>query len=209
MKKLLLTAVILNFTSPAFCQEIEINAIFAGSSSEKFSSCLGYKLGYISYIKSKNRLGFSLSHCFNKTKYEYNEPPYYTSNVDPENQRIAFKIHYAFRLMDNPRTKIYFGPEIGLNYFVLNEQHHRIEIDGQGDAIERHFSSNYSTINLGIGLLLEFELNKVVNERISTYFSVHHETIISEEFLAMGAREWVVLWLNLNLGIRYKLNKEK
>ncbi len=214
IRRIIFIITIINFVSTTFGQEIEIDGIYASSSSKKFKNSFGYGLRYNQYIKSKNRLSVSLSQYFYNTHYD----DIYSSTIDgiskfikevkPNNQRIALKINYSFRLIDNPKSNFYLGPEISLNYFMICEQYDRI---ANGDISGGHFSSDYSVNNRpGIGFLIEFELKEIISKRISISLSIHPEITSFEEFPAMGSHDpWFIGWLNFNFGIRFNLIKDQ
>ncbi len=199
---------ILNFVSSIYGQEIELNEIYANSSSKKYKTNVGYGIGYNKYIKEKNRFGISITHYFSKTPYDdiYSSSEdgvsIYIKQVEPNNQRIALNINYVFRLIDNPKSRLYFGPEIGLNYFIIKEQYDRI---ANGYISSGNFTSYELENNrIGIGFLFEFELKEVFHKRISTYLSVNPEITSFEQFGMMGGYDpYFIAWMNFNFGVRY------
>ena len=108
MKQIIIIIIIFNFISSISGQEIELKGIYANSSSKKYKTNVGYGVGYNQYIKEKNRFGLSISHYFFKTPYDdiYGSTEdgvsIYIKQVCPNNQRIALKFNYVFRLIDNP-----------------------------------------------------------------------------------------------------------
>jgi len=213
MKKALFLFTILFTASSLFGQDIELGGIFASSSSRKFKSSFGYSLGYNKIVKTKNKLGVSLSYYSYGTTYDKIYHPSYDpsslsiTETDPDNKRLAFKLNYTFGLVNNPKSKMYLGPEIGLNYFRIKEQTERI---ANGQIESGNFNDNYWVNNrLGIGFVLEFQLEEVISKRISTVLSVNPEITGFEEFGAMGSTDpWFYGWMNFKLGIRYKLKNE-
>ena len=102
---------------------------------------------------------------------------------------------------------MYLGPEIGLNYFRIKEFTERIANE---DIEGANYNSNYWVNNrLGIGFLLEFQLEEVVSKRISTVFSVNPEITSFEKIGTDGSPDPSFIgWLNFKLGIRYNIKKE-
>ena len=214
MKQIFLTIVtifLISLTDSIFGQEIELKGIYASSSSKKYNTNFGYGFGYNQYIKSKNRLGISLTQYFSNTPYDdiYGSTEdgisTYIKEVEPDNQRIAIKINYAFRLINNPKSRLYLGPEIGLNYFIVKEKYDRIAnqyISGGS------FTTSYHEINrIGIGFLFEFELREIIHKRISLHLSANPEITSFEKFGMMGGYDpYFIGWMNFNLGIRYLIN---
>ncbi|HCE56952.1 MAG TPA: hypothetical protein DER09_03910 [Prolixibacteraceae bacterium] len=200
-------------TWPLFGQNIEFTGIFASSSSKTFKNSFGYSLGYNKIIKTKNKLGVSFSHYSYGATYdniyhpEYDPSSLSITETDANNKRFALKLNYAFRLVNNPKSKLYLGPEIGLNYFKIKESTERI---ANGQIESGTFNDDYRVNNkLGIGFILEFQLDEVISKRVSTVFSLNPEITGFEEFGAMGSADpWSIGWLNFKLGVRYKLKNE-
>jgi len=213
MKQTILIIMIFSFISSIYGQEIELKGTYASSSSKKYKTNVGYSIGYNQFIKNKNRFGISVTHYFSKMSYDdiYGSTAdgisIYIKRIEPNNQRIALKLNYVFRLIDNSKSRLYFGPEIGLNYFFINEQYERIANEYISGG---NFTSNYTEINrIGIGFLLEFEIKEVINKKISTYLSLNPEITSFEKFGMMGGYDpYFIGWMNFNLGIRYLLNKK-
>jgi hypothetical protein len=214
MKKALLIILLFGYISLTYGQQIEFGGIFACSTSKKYADCFGYRVGYNQTVKSNNRLGFAFSEYFYTTAYDDIYPPEFEPSsllikqVDPNNKRYSLTVSYAFDLINNPKSKLYFGPEMGLNYFVIKEQYERIP---NGDIDGGNFNSNNTFSNrIGIGFLMEFQLEEVMAKKISTYISINPEFTSFEKIGMMGSPyPYFIGWLNLNLGIRYTLNKAK
>jgi len=178
-----------------------------------FKNNFGYTLGYNKIIKTKNKLGISFSQYSYGTTYddirnpEYDPSSLNITETDPKNKRYAFKLNYTFGLVNNSKSKLYLGPEIGLNYFHKNESTERI---ANGDIESANYTEDYWVNNrLGIGFLLEFQLDEVISERISTVFSVNPEITSFEKFGTTGSADPIFIgWLDFKLGIRYKLKNE-
>lgn len=213
MKKILVLFSLFIFISSAYGQDVEFSGIFASSSLNMFKNCFGYTLGYSQIIKSKNKLGISLSQYSYGTTYdniytpEYDPSSLSITQTDPKNKRFEAKAYYVYRLVNNPKSKLYLGPEIGLNYFRIKEFTERI---ANGEIEGANYDSNYWVNNrLGIGFLLEFQLEEVVLKRISTVFSVNPEITSFEKIGTMGSSDpYFIGWLNFKLGIRYNLKKQ-
>jgi hypothetical protein len=213
MKKVLVSILFFSFISLTYGQEIELAGIFAGRSSKKFKNNFGYTVGYNQVVKQKNRLGFSFSQYFHNTAYddiyhpEYDAVSLCIDEIVPRNKRYTIKTSYAFKLVNNPKSKLYFGPEIGLNYFIIKEQYVRI---ANGSIEGGNFNSNYTVNNrIGIGFLMEYQLEEVVTKRISTYLSVNPEFTSFEKIGTTGSPDpYFIGWLNFKFGIRYNLNNE-
>lgn len=214
MKKVLLFISFINFIYFTYGQEIEFCEIFASSSSKKFIISSGYTVGYNQIVNSKNRLGFSFSEYFSNSPYDdidqttINRESLRIEEVVPRNKRFSIKADYAFRLINNPKSKLYFGPDIGLNYFVIKEKYERI---ANGNLVGGDFSSNYTVNNrIGIGFIMEFQLEEVIVKRISTYLSINPEFTGFEKIGTKGSPDpYFIGWLNFKFGIRYSLKNLK
>lgn len=205
------TIFLISLTPSIFGQEIELKGIFASSSFKKYNTNIGYGFGYNQFIKSKNRIGISFTHQFSNIPYDdiYGSTEdgisTFIKEVEPDNQRIAIKINYAFRLIDNLKSRLYFGPEIGLNYFIVNEKFNRIANEYISGG---SFTTTYQEINrIGIGFLFEIELKEIVHRRVSLHLSANPEITSFEKFGLMGGSDpYFIGWMNFNLGIRYLIN---
>ena len=214
MKKLILTLFILGFFVHLSGQEIELFGHYSGSNYNKYQNNLGYGLGYYHITKSTNKIGFIFQHSFYNKEYSeiYHSTEdgisTYINKIDAKNQRIAFKMNYAFNVIKHPKSNLFIGPEISVNYFFINEQVTRYENELISAA---NYQSEYSENNkFSFGFLIEFELKEIISKKISITSSVHPE-IISYEKTGMtgGHSPNFIGWLNFNFGIKYKLKKTK
>ena len=214
MKKIILLIAILSSMTQLSAQEIELFATYSGSNYHKFQHNIGYGIGYHHTIKSKNKIGLSLQHSFCSMNYGEIYPSLedgistYIKKVDPKNQRIVFKINYAFKLVNNPKSSLFIGPEIGINYFLVSEQIQRYENEGINAG---YYHLDFSRKKkFGYGFLIEFELNEIITKRISISSSIHPEITSFEKNGIDGSHlPYFIRWLNFNLGIKYELIKDK
>ncbi len=213
MKKIILLIALLVSITQLSGQEIELLTTYSGSSYNKFQNNIGYGFGYNHFIKSKNKFGFIVQHSFCNSNYSeiYGSSEdgisTYIKKVDPKNQRITIKVNYAFKVVSNPKSSLFIGPEIGINYFIISEQIHRLENE---NISARDYQSEYSKNNkIGFGFLIEFELKEIISKRISISLSVHPEITSFEKFkLDGGYNPYFIRWLNFNFGIKYNLKKD-
>ena len=131
MKKifLLLTSFIFLIQMTSIAQEIAASSTFSHGSYDKFQNNFGYEIGYNQYINSKNILGFTFSHSFNNTDYNYifmcdGDGIDYYREVKPENQRITISINYGFNLLNKNKSNFYLGPALGLSSEQLTQGNH-------------------------------------------------------------------------------------
>ncbi|HRZ97081.1 MAG TPA: hypothetical protein P5084_05955 [Paludibacter sp.] len=212
MKRIFLIVIIINFfSSVTFGQEIELKGIYAGSSSKRYNMNIGYGIGYYQNLKSKNRLGISITHHFSNRPYDdihistEDGISTFIEKIEPNNQRIAVKMNYAFKLVDNPKSSIFLGPEFGLNYFLLRKKYYRIANENISGGT---FTSSFNLNNRpSLGFLFEFELKEIISEKISLYLSLNPEITSFLNFGMMGGYDpYFVGWMNSNFGIRYLIN---
>lgn len=198
--------------SVSFGQELGLISIYSGTQYKKLQNSYGYGLEYNQYIKSKNRIGISISQIFHNKRYDdiwSGTGEHYVTRTDPKNRKIALKLNYVFRLINNTKSKLYLGPVISLNYFHIEEQVFRIPT---GDITEARYEENYWVNNkIGIGFLLEFELNEFITKNTSAFISINPEiNNYSGDFSAKGDNEYSVIpWMNFSLGIRYNFSHSK
>jgi hypothetical protein len=213
MKKLIFILVCFGFVVSLSGQELEFFGSYSVSNYNKFQNDVGYGLGYYPKIKSKNKLGFCLQHSFYYMNYSEVYPSSedgistYIMDIEAENQRIVFKTSYAFMIVNNPKSSLYIGPEIGINYFFINEQIVRHE---NNLITAANYKSKYSgNAKFGFGFLIEFGLKEVLFKRVSVSSSVHPEIIIyTRKRMEGGHNPQFIGLLNFNLGVKYRLKKD-
>lgn len=192
-------------------QEIAVSSVFSINSYDKFNYSLGYEIGYNQYFKTNSRLGFTFSQSFRNAAYNYTfisdaDGKDYYREVDANNQWLAISVNYCFDVLKRQRSKLFIGPELGLNYFKIKEngtQHTSIETE------DSKYSSNYwDTNKIGLGLLLEYD-QKIVSDKISLFFSTNPEVIFYSGTGLKGSSNPVVVGaINFNLGLSFNLDKK-
>ncbi len=208
MKTPLIIIAILIFITQLPAQEIGFYTTYSGSSYNKYQSNIGLGIEYNHFIKSKSRIGVAVQYSYCTLNYSdifgssSDGISTYIKQVEPNNQRFALRLNYAFKVVNHPKSSLFIGPEIGLNYFFINEQVHRLEDE---NLTEADYQSKYSENNkFGFGFLIEFELKEVISKQISLYTSVHPEIISFERAGMCGSNNPTIIgWLNFNLGIKY------
>jgi hypothetical protein len=97
------------------------------------------------------------------------------------------------------------GTTLSLNYFIIDENILRIK---QDLAIYSFNSKNSFNNRVGIGFLIDYEINQMLGERLSTVMSFHPQITSFEKFYLMGSPDpWFVMWLNISISFRYNLEK--
>jgi hypothetical protein len=216
MKRAILSLLIICFSIALSGQEIEVKGIYAVSTGKNFQNTFGCGFGYNQFITPKNRLGVFIEYTLNKTYYEESytstaDLSRYIREVEPDNHRIAFKLNYAFNLLKSPKSLLFLGPEIGLNYFILNEEYQQTVITSLDSITSGHFSSSSTVDNrIGIGFLIEYERKDLIYKRISASLSMHPEVIIYHTPGMKGTHDASLIgWLNFNIGVKYRFGKEE
>jgi hypothetical protein len=210
MKKIILLIMSFTLVNNMTAQEIKVASLFSNSSYNKYQNNFGYTIGYNQFVSSRNRLGFTFSQSFNNMDYNYTffsdaDGNDYYREVKPKNERITFSIDYGFGILKKQKSNIRIGPKIGLNYlnireFVDEKPNHKNE--------NYQYKTNYwETNKIGIGLLFEYD-RKIFSENISVFFSTETEIIFFSRYGLMGSSDPALTgWINLNLGLKYRLNK--
>jgi len=209
---LLITFLIFLNQMTTFAQEITVSSTFHHSSYDKFQNNFGYEMGYNQFINSKNRIGFTFSHSFNNTDYNYTftsdaDGTDYYIEVKPKNNKMIFSLNYAFNILSNEKSNFYIGPKLGLAYFKVNEIGTERPIN-ENDAYD--YKSNYWKSNkIGIGLLLEYD-RKIISDNVSVFFSTKPEIILYSKFGLLGSSDPTVIgFINFNLGLKIDLKNHK
>ena len=208
--KLFASILFLLFVSySVFGQEFELNGFYSSSTIKEYKNNWGYGLGYNHFLK-KNRFGISYSSYSYNTKYD----DIHSSTVDgiskyileytPNNSRIAINLIYSNKLIDNEKSNLYLGCFVGLNYYKLHGEYSRI---ANGLINEGNFFYDYSINNcFGLGILIEYEIEDIISDKITTSMKISPELTGFEEFGTSGGyAPWVIGWLNFQIGIKYKL----
>ncbi|MEI7661609.1 MAG: hypothetical protein WCK34_05415 [Bacteroidota bacterium] len=214
MKRIALCIVFLCFFRVLCAQEIELSGGYGYGSWKQFSHNFGGTLGYDLFLKPRHRIGVSFS--FGVSTVPYNDT--YISlatgravnraKVTPYNSHAALRVSYTWSMVNKPRFKLNFGPEIGLNSFWIRET-----ADGaaNGNTPGGKVTFEGSKMNRwGSGLLIEAELKQVIQKNTALFFSILPEITGYEISGQKGSNSPATIgWLNLNVGIRYSLSHPK
>lgn len=210
MRKIILFIFTLSLYSNSVAQDIKISSSYSISSYLKYKNNFGYGIGFIKSLKTNNRLGLAFSHSFNNSRYqhEFFSDAYgieYYREVTPSNQLITFSIDYCINTLYNQKSRFLIGPRITLNYFFVNEI---IDERLVNKTEEYRYNLVYWQNNkIGIGLIFEYQ--RRIAENMFVCISVEPEAVFLTRFDLVGSSEPpVVGFINFNLGINYKLNRE-
>ncbi len=161
-------------------QSIEIKGFYAHTNSNKFTPAMGYGIGYTHQTKAKQRLGLSLSYFISKPSYheEYKSSEdgisYYIQDVEAHNQRFAIKCHYAFDLLKSHTLQLYIAPQLGLNYYIMEEN---IDQEANGFILERQYTFHYKKKHrLSFGALFELAWQPKFTKHLGAFLALNPET---------------------------------
>jgi len=210
MKKIILLIMSFALINKMTSQEIKVASLFSHSSYDKYQNNFGFTIGYNQFVNSRNRLGLTFSQSFNNIDYNYTfssdaDGNDYYRDVKPKNERITFSIGYGFGILKKQKSNLHIGPKIGINYLNIREY---VDERPANKNENYQYKTNYWVTNkIGIGLLLEYERN-IFSENISLFFSTETEIIFFSRYGLIGSSDPVLTgWINLNLGLKYKINK--
>ena len=205
---LLLIGFLLTSTA-VFSQQIDVSGLYSSSTLNTFKDNWGFDVGYNHFINN-NRLGVSFRYYAYNTEYD----DIFMSNADgvskditehdPQNRRIAINLIYSYSLIKNEKSNLYLGCNVGLNYFKLQE---KVNQTANGFMSERTYEID-ETINnrLGFGILIEYEIKKVILDRLSTSIKINPELTAYEKWGMTGTYDpWMIGWLNISIGLKYTL----
>jgi len=212
MKLLFLITLISFSVHQLSAQQIGIHGSFGVSSINKFQTNVGYGAGYDQFIASNKKIGLSFSHSFNHTGYSqlfYSDADgrEYIQDIKPKNQCLAFKISYSFDVLKKQRSDLFIGPEIGVNFFKIDEK--IIENIADNEEFKYTYQNTYwEKGKFGIGLLVEY--TKTISDRISVDLSALPEIISYAKVNEVGTSESpLVTWVDFHIGIEYSLSKSR
>jgi len=209
---LLITSLIFLNQMISKAQEITVSSTFSHCSYEKFQNNIGYAIAYKQDINSKNKLGFTFSHRFNNSDYNYifmsdADGIDYYREVKPRNQIITFSINYGFNIVNKKKSNFYIGLLLGLSYFKVNEIGTERPIN---EITNYEYKRNYWDNNkIGIGLLFEYD-RKIISDQIFLYFSSEPKIIFYSTLGRLGSSSpFLVGLINFNLGLKYNFINKK
>ena len=192
-------------------QEIGLFTSYAGSSFNKFHHTYGYGVDVLIPTYKTQEIGFTFQHSFCRGEYDRIIRPNYDpqaaiiQKVDPHNQRIALKVNYLFTLLHSGRTYIKAGPELGLNFFFVDESGYQFEYNDTGEGYFQW--EDIQRYRPGYGVLLEFRVTEVIHKNISVFSAINPEITIPDTYNMDGVPDASAnRWLNFNLGLRYSLS---
>ncbi|NOR87786.1 MAG: hypothetical protein GQ527_09270 [Bacteroidales bacterium] len=211
MKKTWLSLLILVLSASLSAQEVKILGSYAHTNYyDKFENTFGYGIGYNYIKKSKNKLGLMFYHSFNHDQYQYTyisdaEGASYPRDVVVKNQRMTLSVYYAVNIIFNgKKSNFYIGPELGWNFFKINEE--RKETKTNDPTYYKEYHSLYGEMGkFGLGFILEYE--QLISNKISLSLSTHPEIILFSIPGLKGSDGPVIApWIGFNLGVQYKLD---
>lgn len=195
------------FSASIHAQEIEVSGIFGSSSSKEFSSNTGMSFGYYHFIHD-SRLGISFSYTSNKNEYNEitdspNDPDLkYIARYKPNNKRSTVNLNYAYTLVDNERSKLFVGANLGLCNYSMAGTYNQLAMD---TIPAGEFNYNFTQRNkLALGLLLDYELTNVIFKYFSTSIKIHPELLAYNSQILPGNNEaQIIKWMGFELALKY------
>src|SRR5690606_35867797 len=113
-------------------QQIDISGLYSSSTAKQLKNNWGYGLRYNHFIKN-NKIGLSFKHYFYNTEYDdirsstEDGISKYIEEYKPQNSRITVNLIYSYILVDNEKSNLYLGYNVGLNYYHFKGEKTRIE----------------------------------------------------------------------------------
>jgi len=212
MKKTVIILLVLSSLAQLKAQEIGFFTSYSGSSYNKYYVNTGIGIEYNQLVGQRNRWG--LSAAYSRCKKDYDDiygstsdgVSTYIKQVSPNNQHLSFKLNYAYKLLNHPKSGLFLGPEIGIHYFFVDEHVNRLANENIEAA---EYQSTYTERNkFGLGFLLEFELNEFISKQLSLYSGIHTEIVKYQRFGMVGGHEPSLIgWLNFHLGLKFTFQK--
>lgn len=222
--KYLLTILITIIYSSALGQGFELSGDFTTNSNNDFKNTPGYKVGYNFNSKTSNRLSIMFLHSIKTANYDDIKidvstngpllPEYYFDRIQSNNQKISLEFNYSYRLINNQYSSLLIGSELSLNYFIIEKKTERVYYR-PFDSFIKEYSYNskyYKNNRIGLGLVLEFEIKSVIFNHLNIFSRLNPEIINYGRFVQLDGGwcdPWITGWININLGIRYNLNKKE
>lgn len=206
----LITLIVFMFSLNMEAQQVEVSGVYAGSNFNKFQNTFGYSIAYFEDLTSRHRIGLCFWHYFYNRTYSDIYPSSddgvstYIHDVQPKNSRMAIKVNYSYGIVNNPKSVLFIGSELGLNYFIVDE--HIYQYPDHYNQ-EREYDLKYKENNKwSLGVFLDFELKDILTKQISLFSSIHPEIVFFREAGMEGYHApRKTRWMNVKLGIRYRL----
>jgi len=209
MKKFTLLISLSFFIIQTSGQEIDFNLSYSNSSLIKFKNAIGFDIGFSKITKKENKIGFLVSNSFNSFNYDWirtdiSDPrQYIIMDIKPDSYSLSLQGYYCYHIYKNDNAAVFLGPIINLNYFKIYESIHQLP---SGTRTEMSYDENDWVNNkIGIGLLLEYEIRKVIKDCFDLTYSLNPMIGSFEHFPAMGSIDpWFYLSINFKIGLSYR-----
>jgi len=190
-------------------QEIDFNLSYSNSTLRKFKNAIGFDIGFSKITKKENKIGLLVCSSFNSFNYDWiridlSDPrQYIIMDIKPDSYSLSLQGYYCFHLYKNDNAAVFLGPMINLNYFKIYESIHQLP---SGTRTEIYYNDNDWFYNkIGIGLLLEYEIRKVIKDDLDLTYSLNPMIGSFEHFPAMGSTDpWFYLSINFKIGLSYR-----
>jgi len=207
MKKAFILPIILLFSFQVFSQEIYFAPGYSIGGYDHFKSAINYRVGYHIFIKEKGRTGLSFSHDYNNQPFSYtfssnSDGMEYNRSVNASNHRLEFSVNYCWNVLNSSKSSLFIGPEIGLNFFLINENGTE-QVNNEPEIY--NFDQRYwEKSKIGLGLVFDYDIRLVI-EYLKLFVSLKPEVIFLSGFGQKGYSGQVFVG-NLNTNIGFKLD---
>lgn len=201
----------------SFSQQLEIRRSRGTGSFMTFSEWKGWSVAWNQKLKSGTKIGISFDHALKTLPYGWvHESLNYETGISktyvekryPYNQRFAATLFVGWCPLQSDKAAIYWGPTLSLNWLRINERTRRYANQWFEDA--EYYSLDTRKNKIGFGVFLEFELHKIIFERLSASMRLHTE---ANGYNGLGSWDrsdpWMISWFGADLGLKWDFGKRK
>lgn len=212
MKIIILAAVAVCFVFVGNAQEIGVFGGVQYSSSKRFNKGYGGGLAFNFFVKNKSRLGLSVSHYSFKKDYDDiftaldSRTRKYYEEVDPNNTMLSFKLNYAYSIVAKEKASLKIGPELGLNYFSVDESMaiRKGEFEPYNCRDEEDKNNK-----LLFGSFFEFVIDGIFIDKVSVFIAGHYAVNFYQVGVVGSPDGWFVNSSRYILGLRYRFAQKE
>jgi hypothetical protein len=151
------------------------------SSSTQFRNPVGLHIGYTQPVSPILKINADVKANYSFWNYDHvvfntaTSAGYYVYEVNPDNLWFSLSGSVNLRIISRGCFTWSMGPQISLNYFLINENIHEIPTVYRA---ERTYPDQYNYLNrLGIGVNFECEFKQIFGNNISIVFSLTPQVV--------------------------------
>lgn len=200
-----------------FSQQLEIRRSRGTGSFMTFSEWKGWSVAWNQKMKSGAKYGISFDYA-RKTDsyswvraafdYETNTEKIYVENRYPDNHRYSATLFWGWCPLKSDKAAIYCGPTMSINWLIIKELTHRYANEWFEDAI--YYNVGAKKNKIGFGVFLEFEIRKIIFERLSASMRLHTE---ANGYNGLGSWDrsapQMISWFGTDFGLKWDFGKRK